>query len=194
MMIAQQERGDGRPDAASLDVDHRGSVIDASCANLLSSPLEFLYAEHLRQRQFARLLTLIADGVINRKTIKEAIAFIEADLAHHILDEELSLFPLLRRACPADDRIDELLALLSEDHRQDEGGSEAVLIVLRRMAGGESAQARDEAVLRDFADHLRRHLALENGVLLPLAESRMTPDLLRILSQSMTARRNKTRM
>ncbi len=169
------------------------AAIDAPSVELLSAPLDFLLAEHLRQRQFAKLLTLIADGVINRRAIAGTASFMENDLAQHILDEEVSFFPLLKPLCVADDNIDALLDLLAAEHREDEETSETVLSVLRAMAAGEEPGELDRAALRDFAEHLRHHLALENGVLLPLARARMTPGALRLLAELFATRRRGAR-
>ncbi|MFZ5617639.1 MAG: hemerythrin domain-containing protein [Pseudomonadota bacterium] len=165
------------------------TAIDAQSAELLSAPIDFLYAEHLRQRQAAKIIALIADGVINRRTICATIEFIRNDLPMHILDEETSLFPILRRRCPPDDKIDELLSLLAADHRDDERISEEVVAILRKLASGESANDADQSVLRRFADHVRHHLALENGVLIPIARARLNDEMLSVITQSMIARR-----
>lgn len=179
----------GDHERGEYKADDPRTAIDALPVELLSSPLDFLFAEHLRQRQFAKLLTLIADGVINRRTIAGAASFMENDLAQHILDEEVSFFPLLKPLCEAEDNIDALLDLLAAEHREDEEASVAVLGILREMAAGEEPGQMGQSALRDFAEHLRHHLALENGVLLPLARARMTPDALSLLWQLMEMRR-----
>lgn len=189
MATAHQDGNDRLSGAGNFGAGDPRTAIDAPASTLLSSPLEFLSAEHLRQRQFAKLITLIADGVINRQAIAGAIAFIEVDLAQHILDEEMALFPMLKRACEPDDKVDDLLDLLAEEHKHDEAASAKIMMTLRRMAVGEEPSATECAALRDFADHLRRHLALENGVLLPLAEARMAPETLKLLSEAMRVRR-----
>jgi len=165
--------------------------IDPSPSNMASDPLDYLMAEHLRQRQFANLLNFIAEGVINRRTIADAIRFVENDLSEHILDEETSFFPILRPLCVEADKIDDLLGLLAEEHREDEGESEGILTILRAAGAGSAPTEAERERLRLFADHLKRHLALENGVLLPLARARMTPEALQILSQSMLRRRGR---
>lgn len=184
------ERGAGSND---YKADDPRAAIDAPSVELLSAPLDFLFAEHLRQRQLAKLLTLIADGVINRKAIAGAASFVENDLAQHILDEEVSFFPLLKPLCEPDDNIDALLDLLAAEHREDEETSATVLSILRAMATGAEPGEMGRAALRDFAERLRHHLALENGVLLPLARARMTPGALSLLAQLITMRRGGSR-
>lgn len=188
-MAAQGDNRDKGGGSSSADAGDPRAAIDAASADCTTAPLDFLFGEHLRQRQFAKVLTLIADGVINRKTIADAIFFIKSDLALHILDEELSFFPALRASCDADDKIDEILEILAKEHREDETGSEALIEILQRMTSGEAPSEDERALLRDFSDRLRHHLALENGVLLPIARTRMNEEALRAVGQSMAARR-----
>ncbi len=169
--------------------DDPRAAIGAALSGYTASPLDFLFGEHLRQRQLAKVLMLIADGVINRKTIASAISFIEKDLALHIMDEELSLFPVLRSVCEADDKIDEILDILAKEHREDESGSDEIVAILKVMVAGGPATPHGAERLRDFADRLRHHLALENGVLLPIARTRLTGDALRSVADSIAARR-----
>ncbi len=193
MTIAHHDNHDSGAGSDADEADDPRAVIDSPAFSLMSSPIDFLFAEHLRQRQFAKLLTLIADGVINKKAIAGAAHFIENDLALHILDEEISFFPLLKPLCAADDNIDALLGLLADEHREDESASEPILDILRAMKLGNEPGEQGQALLRDFAEHLRHHLALENGVLLPIARARMTREALGALAQSMTLRRNSKR-
>lgn len=188
--------------AAGID-DHRGDAdaptgkddvrfwISPPATSLLKEPLEFILEEHLRQRQAAKILCLIADGVVNRRTIEAAADFIRHDLALHILDEELSLFPALRVSCLPEDNIGQLLDILAVDHREDERLSGEVRRILSALLAGESLADADAVNLRAFADHLRRHIALENGVLLPLAAARLDVDAIALLSTSMVERRPK---
>jgi hemerythrin-like domain-containing protein len=194
MSIAHHDGHDRRDGGAgAIGDDDPRAAIDPAAPALVAAPLDFFFAEHLRQRQLAKILTLIADGLINRRTIATVIAFIRTDLAQHILDEEISFFPFLRPLCHPEDNIDAILNLLAEEHRADESESETMIAILENMAkGGEPGDAA-RAGVRDFADRLRHHLALENGVLLPLARARMTSDALRLVAQSMAARRGGAR-
>ena len=193
MSIAHHDEHEPRDGSGAIGDEDPRAAIDPAETSLIAAPLDFLYAEHLRQRQLAKILTLIADGLINRRTISAVIAFIKTDLAQHILDEEISFFPFLRPLCHSEDNVDAILNLLAEEHRADESESETMIATLEIMAkGGEPGDAA-RASVRDFADRLRHHLALENGVLLPLARARMTRDALRLVAQSMAARRSGVR-
>ncbi|NWG92311.1 MAG: hemerythrin domain-containing protein [Parvularculaceae bacterium] len=136
--------GDGRDRGAESDSADRSdprTAIEPQAAALVNSPLDFLLAEHLRQRQAAKILLLIADGLINRRTIAAVIRFIEDDLAQHILDEEACFFPILRGRCEKDDNIDALLNVLADEHREDEQQSGEALRILRVLAVGGDADA-----------------------------------------------------
>lgn len=189
MAISHEDEKRERSDEAGGTAREQPGAIDAPPTELLAAPLEFLFAEHLRQRQLANLLELIADGVINRRTIGQVIKFVEVDLAQHILDEEVSFFPLLRPLCAAEDRVDNLLRLLADEHREDENATEDAVRILGGLAKGAAVSESEAEFLRSFASRLKRHLALENGVLLPLARARMTAEALRLLSLSMAERR-----
>lgn len=193
MSIADHAGEEGRERRDPDDASWAHAEIEQASTDLIGSPIDFLYAEHLRQRQAAKIITLIADGVINRRTIHTMIEFITNDLALHVLDEEISFFPILRRRCLPDDRIDELLSVLAADHRDDERMSEEVVAILRKLASGDSAGDEDQSTLRRFADHLRHHLALENGVLIPIARARLNDEMLGVIAQSMIARRRRGR-
>lgn len=191
MAVAHHGEQDDHERSQNPDRESAHSGIDPPVKFLLEAPLDFLLAEHLRQRQAAKIIALIGDGVINKKTISAVIDFIERDLAQHIVDEELVLFPLLREKCSAEDKIDELLSVLAEEHQEDEAESGAVLAVLRTLAAGGETGTADRRLLQDFADRLKRHLALENGVLLPLARSRLDAASLRFVAEAMLARRSQ---
>lgn len=189
MSIAHHDGDEKKVGVSGGGNDDSHPSIDAPPSNYATSPLDFLYGEHLRQRQLAKVLTLIADGLINRKTIASVIAFMENDLALHIMDEELALFPVLRSVCKTEDKIDAILDILAKEHREDEAESDEIVAILKDMAAGNAASERSSERLRDFADRLRHHLALENGVLLPIARMRMTADALRSVGDSIAVRR-----
>lgn len=161
---------------------------------LLLEPLEYLFADHFRQRVLCnRLDVLVDDPPIERHTAEfgHILAFMTHDLPLHIADEEESLFPLLSRRCRAGDGYDELYVLLQEEHEIDEQLSETVISGLRALT--EDGKAPDPAgFLRAagvFTETQRRHLAWENGIVLPLARKRLTPADLTVMGQAMAARR-----
>lgn len=160
--------------------------------SLLRSPLDYLLAEHHRHRVLCRLCDDMAGGVAFDATIaREVAASLETDLALHILDEEEDLFPLLRRRANPEDGIESILALLSRDHVRDGASASAIVARLRRLAGRRRPQpsAPLRRRLAAFARDQRKHLALENAIVMPLARVRLSRRDLDQLYRSMAARR-----
>lgn len=191
MTIAQQEEHERGDEENTLRHDDPRATIGPSSPSLTDRPIDFIFEEHLRQRQLAKILCLIADGVVNRKTIATVIDFIRSDLATHVGDEELCFFPMLRQQCPADDNIAQLLDILADEHRGDEKLSAEIVAILHSILTGAEIGDAERAKLTAFADHLRRHIALENGVLLPIAEARLDAAAKSLLSASLAQRRSR---
>lgn len=158
---------------------------------LAERPLDFLLAEHHRQREAAAILIRIADGAFDPEGIGRLIDFLKGDFARHVGDEELVFFPILRAACALDDEIDVLTARLSEEHAADESLGEEVLELLAKRRAGSALAPADCARIRHFAEHLRQHLALENAVLLPIAEARLSENDRAALAAALSRRRAK---
>ncbi len=164
-------------------------AIEEMPARLINSPLNFIFAEHHRQREAASILTMLADGEFDLKGVKSLLEFLETDFALHIGDEELALFPMLREHCLPEDHVDRILERLEDEHREDEASVEAVTAVLLASISTNSIAEGERRRLRRFAEHIRQHLALENGVLLPIARVRLRDQELRMLSDMFKARR-----
>ncbi|MEZ5895426.1 MAG: hemerythrin domain-containing protein [Parvularculaceae bacterium] len=157
--------------------------------NLIDSPLDFIFAEHYRQRQAASILMLLADGHFDIDGVGALITFLDEDFALHIGDEELALFPMLRQHCFPEDNVDRILARLVDEHREDEESVETVTDILRQSVSSQSIHANGGRMLRKFAEHIRQHLALENGVLLPIARVRLAEQELGVLADLLKSRR-----
>lgn len=174
------------------------AIAEPSATDALSDafrhPLEFIFADHDRQRVVCAALERLA-GDLHAPDARENAAFVlghlENELPIHIADEERDLFPLLRLRCLADDRIDELLSLLEDEHEEDDLHCAALLAPLRIIAeGGRPGDVPEfAAIARDFARFQRRHLGWENGTVLPLAERRLTDADQAELGRNMAARR-----
>ncbi len=157
-------------------------------------PLEFLHAEHDHQRiKCAALERLAKDATYAgaREDAKLVLDYLRDELAFHLADEEEDLFPMLRRRALPDDGIEEALALLEHEHREDLESGEMVAGDLQRLADGvPPADATAFAMnAMAFSVTQRRHLAWENGVVLPLAHKRLTEADLIKLGRKMAARR-----
>lgn len=168
-------------------------LIEPVPTSLLAEPLSWLFAEHYRHRQLCALIERIGTAsVVLRDEMGEALAFLRHDLPLHVIDEEDDLFPLLRRRCGPEDELGRTLGILSADHRKDMDAA-AILTALMEEAlrtgrpPGGDLEARRRFV--DFANQERRHIALENAIVLPIARLRLTPDDLAGLSRRLAARR-----
>ena len=190
MAVARQDahspnRGGGKDDRNGYDP----WAIEPMPADLIDSPLDFIFAEHYRQREAAAIVVMIADGEFDRAGVQSLLAFLQEDFALHIGDEEVVLFPILRQRCLPEDNIDRILQRLQDEHREDESISDEAIEILKAGLNGQPLSALQKSRLRVFAEHILQHLALENGVLLPIARVRLNADDLKILADMLRSRR-----
>jgi hemerythrin-like domain-containing protein len=158
-------------------------------------PIEFILAEHLNHRRMCKALERLAAMTdFNADRITAMIDYIRFDLTLHVIDEEEDFFPLLRKRCLPDDDIDAALKRLSDDHETDKSLSAQVrdmlnaCLILRKPPN--VIEGAVEA-LTSFATNERRHLALENAVIIPIARRRLSPEDLKALSRRLLARRRR---
>lgn len=167
--------------------------IEALPPELVHEPLNWLFAEHYRHRQLCQLIDRVGTAtVLLRDEAREILDFLRHDMPLHVIDEEDDLFPLLRRRCQPADELDAVLGALSAEHRDDLEHSRALIAALEQALAQEQAPARDRDARRlftDYAQHERRHIALENAVVLPIARLRLSAADLRSLSTRLAARR-----
>jgi hemerythrin-like domain-containing protein len=161
-------------------------------AALLDTPLDFILADHFRQRSVLTVLRCIAEiGTVGRREADALLTFLTGDYCLHHQDEELDLFPALSRRALPEDALDSALARLLEDHHHAEP-LVAELVASLRAGGTEDPiqlGAGARAAMREFAQGEHRHVAIENGIVLALARARLTRGDLRRISQNMKARR-----
>lgn len=168
---------------------HDPWTIEKSPDGLIDRPLDFIFAEHHRQREAASILTMVADGEYNKRGVTSLIEFLETDFVIHIGDEELALFPLMKERCLPEDNVERVIERLREEHREDETVGETVIEILKSMGDSNTLRHHEKTRLRSFADHILQHLALENGVLLPIARVRFERAELNILTDMLKDRR-----
>lgn len=168
-------------------------AIEAVPLELLREPLVWFFAEHYRHRDVCKRLLVLAETVENDAAALEEIhVFLESDLPVHIIDEEDDLFPLLRRRCEADDQIEKVLGLLSGEHANDmHGASEVKALVAKALSENRGLASYAEAarIIPSFCHSQKRHIAVENAVVLPIARLRLTARDLRDLGRRLAARR-----
>lgn len=160
---------------------------------LVHEPLNWLFAEHYRHRQLCQLIERVGNAtILLHDEAQEILAFLRHDMPLHVIDEEDDLFPLLRRRCLPADELDAVLGALSAEHHDDLELSRSLIAALVQALADGRAPGLDREHRRlfsQFALHERRHIALENAVVLPIARLRLTAADLRSLSIRLAARR-----
>lgn len=158
-------------------------------------PIEFMLAEHLNHRRMCKALERLATMTeFDAGPITAMVDYIRFDLTLHVFDEEEDFFPLLRQRCSPDDDIEAVLQRLSTDHEMDKSLSAQVrdmlnaCLILRKPPN--VIEGAVEALMA-FATNERRHLALENAVIIPIARRRLTPQDLKEFSHRLLARRRR---
>ncbi len=159
----------------------------------LAEPLDYIFAEHFRQRVLCNALDEIADQERpDRQMIEAVLRFLRVDFAPHMLDEEHDLFPMLRRRAEPEDRIDDVIGQLTQEHAADRLDAKLITEGLAKVLAGKAVTGVETSLaklLHRFAENERNHLTLENAIILPLARIRLTADDMRNLAQRMAARR-----
>jgi len=174
----------------------RGDCLSPTTPQLLGNPLDFIHEDHLRERQICAMVDRIATGPApERADLEHVREYLARELPLHLADEEEDLFPLLRRACHPEDEIGRALGRLLCDHdhaAEDTPSVIADLDALLSSAGAPDAEMR--ARFRRFAAQARRHLILENAIVLPFARLRLTERDLETLCLRMAQRRGLDRL
>jgi hemerythrin-like domain-containing protein len=158
-------------------------------------PLDFILYEHLRHRVMCNALDSLADAErFDATSVTKLAEFIRSDLTLHVADEEEVFFPMLRRRCLPEDEIESALERMNREHAEDRDLSAQVRVfLLTAVTERRPMSAIPGAVeaLRRFAQHQRRHMMLENAVLIPLARRRLSNEDLSVLGARLAARRRQ---
>jgi len=175
-----------------------GVQIERIPDNLLLEPIEYIFADHCRQRDMCAALKTLAKLSTSSDIAVEAaetiLECLQRDLAHHIEDEERDLFPLLSKRAKAEDKFEDTLRLLGSEHLRDRELANEVIIGLKQIA--QDGTLQDPHGFRTAAEMLSEihlsHLNWENTVVLELARLRLSADDQRAMAKSMAARRGIT--
>ena len=157
----------------------------------LSDPLEYLLAEHRRQRHLCDILRRIAEaGSASASECIVVARYLDHEIKLHHRDETEDLFPALRRRAKPEDNIDGVLDRLAADHRRIEATAATLAAALARAGVGSRVEITplDRGRARGLATMIRGHLAIENSVFVALAQVRLTASDLSRIARSMTAR------
>jgi hypothetical protein len=159
---------------------------------LLDDPLAYILAAHLRQRAVCAVLRCFAtDRVAGRAQADRMTAYLTGDLRLHHEDEDLDLYPVLRRRALPADGLGVTLARLGEEHRQGAAMTDIIAEVLSARPADDMVHIDTASgeVMQAYAVSEVRHLALENGVVLALARIRLTRPDLKTITRGMKLRR-----
>lgn len=156
-------------------------------AEYLATPLEYIFADNFRCRVLCNLLSHIGSGQeVGVEVMSTCRSFLLRDFLVHLADETQALFPLLLERTGAEDGI---LAVV----RHERPG----FAMVNRLAGAldqRTTRAGGAADLfSDFVSDERRHIAVENVVLLPIAKKRLRPSDLTWLTGVMRDHRSRLR-
>lgn len=163
-------------------------------AGQLVQPLDFIFADHFRQRVLCSVLDEIASCTRpDRALVRAAIMFLKSEFAPHVQDEEEDLFPLLQRRSKPDDHVDQLIEQLRQEHGADKHDAADIIKGLQELLDtAKKMHAGLARLLRRFSANEHHHLTLENAIILPLARLRLTHDDLCSLGRRMAQRRGLT--
>lgn len=168
------------------------SLIEALPFSLLDEPLEYIFADHYRQRSVCAALKRFAEArKVGRVEADNVVAFLTGDLITHHQDEDNDLFPAIRRRAHPEDNLGPILARLSEDHKRSDPMIDEIVATLSKDISSDpialtSAQAE---MMLAYAAHEHRHLVIENGIVLVIARKRLTAADIGKIRNSMKARR-----
>ncbi|SFG36292.1 hemerythrin domain-containing protein [Roseobacter denitrificans] len=175
----------------SITTDHRS--IDGKTPTsvmLLQNPLDFIAEDHLRLRAMCAALDRLAETTpVEGAAISEMIDYLGHELPLLLADEDDDLMPhILSRAEP-EDELPKLTRRLEKEHAEIACLLKAVTSGLAGLALATSISNALRTSMHDLADAARRHLILENAVLLPLAKARLTKEDLHAIRAAMLKRR-----
>ncbi|MDD7972325.1 hemerythrin domain-containing protein [Roseinatronobacter alkalisoli] len=157
-------------------------------------PIEVMYEENFNQRRLCTDMELLAATTWPRPELARRILVnLCRDQPAHFEDDARGLFPRLRaRALPMDG-LDKTLSRLAHTHEAAHAAFVLLIPALACMAGGDLPGPGDRDALYRLAAAERRHLIVENAILLPLARLRLSDADKSALMAGMRARRRQPR-
>lgn len=177
-------------------------VIGAKPESSFKDPIGLLNDCHRRIERFLSVLVRIAAEAQGqpltgeqRTALDTALRYFREAAPKHTADEEQSLFPRLREmGRPETAAAVEQIALLERDHTQaDKGHAEADRLGRAWLAAGRLTSAdaaRLSAVLAALADLYRRHIAIEEHEVFPVAARVLAAADREAIGGEMAARRD----
>lgn len=185
-----------RKAGTSMDADRIAPDLQPLPDALLADPLAYISAEHSRHRLVCSALGRFASALaIEKDIVGKIVVFLLEDLPIHYRDEDEDLFPLLRLRGKAADNLGPILSRLAEEHQASLRSSATIAKLLaRRLDANDRVSRRVADLMLAYASEERRHLAIENGIVMVIARKRLNGSDLAALSRGMRARRGGRRV
>ena len=174
----------------------RGDTLGPTDPRRLGNPLDFIAEDHLRERQICAEMDQLAQARPNDPDLlADILNFLTEELPMHLADEEQDLFPMMVRRCDPEDEIERVISRLQGDHLHAKADTDALIQDLRTAHDAQSPISEGAARrMSAFAGKARRHLILENAIVLPIARKRLKPSDLDRMRANMMARRGLDRI
>jgi hemerythrin-like domain-containing protein len=155
-------------------------------------PLALLRACHTKMLAHCELLEQLSANLDNpdkaeevRAAARQVMTYFSSSARQHHQDEEVNLFPLLRRQSL---KLAELIHGLGQEHRELDALWESIATDLKRVQElGDPAGFAGR--VHAFCELNRRHIRRENMEFLPRAESSLSQRQLQDIGAAMAARR-----
>ncbi|WP_368185328.1 hemerythrin domain-containing protein [Aestuariibius sp. HNIBRBA575] len=170
----------------------RGTHASPADPALKRDPLAYFAEEHLRQREICTMLDDLVHSVqCDTHTAQFVLDHLQNYLPQHAINERNDLYPLLRSRSLGDPDTNETLDRLIVEHEKSHNMVTMMRNALNRMIADQVAFNQVEsAAVSLFIEHERRHLIVENAIVLPLARARLTKADLKGLRERMQTRRD----
>lgn len=174
-------------------------VLEPIPENLFREPIEYIFADHYRQRVMLNAFgEFLNHGYFRRQhddaeraELTAIVSYLDNDFPLHIADEDDGLFAVLRERCQGDASCKAILRQLADEHADEAAGVAGLADGLRLVLAGRPVANSMQFMQRAlrFVETQRRHLLWENNVVLPLARERLDAADLERIGRTMAARR-----
>jgi len=177
---------------ADTSVSGHRPIIDPIPDNLIREPIEYLFADHVRQRSLCGMLKSLAErGNAEDALLMGLLAYLEVDHPNHMADEEQGLFPLLQPRLASDSGMTQLLADMEQQHRRDSRLGREIADGFRALLANGGGRMPDalRASIHAFIAGVIKHLSVEDERLLPIARTTLSDGELEQMGRAMAGRR-----
>jgi len=166
-------------------------LVEVMPSSLLDEPLAYIFADHVRQRMICSALRRFAlSGKVDRREADTVVTFLSHDVPLDHEDEEMDLFPAVRRRALREDNLGVVFARLLEDHRRALSVVDKIVAELSvRSAEVVQVSSAARELMQAYASSEGGHQAIENGIVLAIARIRLTRGDLGAMARGMKARR-----